>query len=208
MSVINDRRLPAKVVVIAAGAGGPQALAEILPQVPSNYSGAIIVAQHMRPGFTRVLANHLNELCRLPVYEPVHGQVLQSSEILIVPGGSCLTLSEPGISPCTLAIEDVQDDLEAVQTRMNRAMASVAAYFGRLTTGIVLTGAGIDARDGIRAIADSGGITIAQDEASSIIFDMPSAAIDSGSVHYILPPWNIAEHIISSAMGDANANAA
>jgi two-component system chemotaxis response regulator CheB len=195
-------------VVIGAGTGGPQALAEVLPRFPSTFSGTIIVLQQMRAGFTRVLANHLNDVCHLPVYEPVNGQELHASEILMIPGGFRLAISESkdGAS-AVIKLEDLQDDPEALRARIDKTMISLTGAFGRDTIGVLLTGMGEDGRDGMRAIADIGGSTIAQDEESSTIFDLPSCAIDSGAAHHVLPLWNIVDQIISIA-GEANADAA
>lgn len=202
---IRDLRHPSSVVVIGAGTGGPQALMEILPRFLASYSGTIIVIQQMRAGFTRVLASHLNEVCRLRVHEPIDGQDLRAAEVLMVPGGYHLTIpeSDSGI----IRVEDVQDDPEAINSRTDRTMASVAAAFGRDSVGVLLTGLGEDGRDGMRTIAEAGGTTIAQDEESSIIFDLPSSAIDAGIAHHVLPLWNVADRIISLAE-EANANAA
>lgn len=206
---LRDRRLPSSLVVIGAGTGGPQALVEILPRFPSTFSGTIVVVQQMRSGFTRVLASQLNDLCRLPVYEPVDGQELHASEVLMVPGGTRFTVPvQEEDRGCVIRLEDIQDDPESLQTRTNDAMASAAALYGRNAVGILLTGMGEDGRDGMRSIADAGGSTIAQDEDSCVLFDLPSSAIDGGVVHQVLPLWSIADQIISTAMGEANANAA
>lgn len=209
MAFVHDRRLPSSVVVIGAGTGGPQALLEILPRFPATFHGTVIVIQQMRPGFTRVLADHLNEVCRLPVYEPVDGQELHASEILMVPGGTRFTVpTQVTSAPRYVCVEDIQDDPESLQTRTNQAMASIAALYGRDAIGVLLTGMGDDGRDGMRSIADAGGATIAQDEGSCVVFDLPSSAIDGGAAHQVLPLWDIADHITAMAMGEANANAA
>jgi two-component system chemotaxis response regulator CheB len=208
-TLIRDRRLPGLLVVIGAGTGGPQALVEILPRFPATFSGTIIVVQQMRPGFTRVLADHLNEMCRIPVYEPADGQELHASEILMAPGGVVLTIPSPcAESGCVIKLQDALDDPEKLRARTDQTMASAAALYGRDTIGVLLTGMGDDGRDGMRAIADAGGTTLAQDEESCIIFDLPSCAIDGGAAHEVLPLWNIADRILSIAGGQANANAA
>ena len=206
---VRDRRLPSSLVVIGAGTGGPQALIEILPRFPATFSGTIIVVQQMRSGFTRVLANHLNEICRLPVYEPVDGQDLHPSEILMVPGGTLFTVPKPeGDSACVIRLEYIADDPESLNTRTNQTMTSIAELYGRSAVGVLLTGMGDDGREGMRAITDAGGSTIAQDEDSCVVFDLPSTAIDGGVAHQVLPLWDIADHTISIVTGGANANAA
>lgn len=210
VTFLRDRRIPSSLIVIGAGTGGPQALVEILPRLSASFPGTVIVVQQMRAGFTKVLANQLNEICRLPVYEAVDGQELHASEILVAPGGSILTITaDDEQAGCTVRIEDVTGDPDRLFSRINSTMASAAAIYGRDCIGVLLTGMGDDGRDGMRAIADAGGTTLAQDEESSVVFDLPSCAIDAGAVHEVLPLWSIADRIMSIAMGEAqNANAA
>jgi two-component system chemotaxis response regulator CheB len=208
-AIVRESRSPSSVVVIGAGAGGPQALSQILPRFPVSFPGAVVVVQQMRPGFTKVLANHLNEICSLPVCEPVDGQQFHASEILLVPGGARFSLATHNSSDSRLiTLDDIYDDPESLSSRTNQAMESIATIYGRNAIGVLLTGMGDDGRDGMRAIADAGGTTIAQDEESSVVFDLPSTAIDAGAAHQVLPLWSIADGIIAMVMGEANANAA
>ncbi|MCE5313719.1 MAG: CheB methylesterase domain-containing protein [Armatimonadota bacterium] len=198
------------VVVIAASTGGPQALAQLLPRFTSSFSGTIIVAQEMRNGFTRVLADMLNQTCNLPVHEPVDGQILQPSRILMTPSNCRLVLTscdfgEPGRQ---ILVEDVADSPELRHSRIDYIMTSVAGAFGKRTVGVLLTGVGTDGREGMRAIHSAGGVTIAQDSASSVVFDLPLCAIEAGIVHETLPLWSIADRIAALAKEDADAIAA
>lgn len=196
-------------VIIGAGTGGPQALIEILPYFDASFPGTIIVMQQMGLGMTRILAKHLGSNCQMPVYEPTDGQNLNASEILVVPSGMLLTLAngdESGHS--SIQLYDAHNNPELLETRIDTAMASVANLYGKSAVGVLLTGMGEDGRDGMRAIADSGGSTIAQNEETSIVFDMPSSAIDAGTVHEVLPLWSIADHIKTIVSRGDNANAA
>lgn len=205
-SCIDKCEIP---VIIGAGTGGPQALMEILPYFDASFQGTIIVMQQMGPGMTRILAKHLGANCRIPVYEPRDGQNLNAAEILIIPSGMLLTLTnsdETGQS--SIQLYDARNNPELLETRIDTAMASVANLYGRSAVGVLLTGMGEDGRDGMRAIADSGGSTIAQNEETSIVFDMPSSAIDAGTAHEVLPLWSIADHVNTIVSRGANANAA
>lgn len=206
---LRNHNIPNYAVVIGAGTGGPQALTQILPQFGPAFPGVIFVVQQMRPGFTRVLAKQFDAISQIPVYEPAHNQEFHTSEILMVPGGTCLSITDP-TDPlgCNVEIDDARETPNKLRSRISYTMSSVASIFGRSSIGVLLTGLGDDGRDGMRAIADAGGITIAQDESTCLIHDMPSAAIDAGVVHQVLPLWSIAEQIISIVMGDANADAA
>lgn len=209
IDLAHNKQMPSCLVVIGSGTGGPQALAEVLPRFPSTFPGTIIVVQQMQSGFTRVLANQLSKVCRLPIYEPIDGQVLRASEVLMVPGGTrCSVINLRNENSCIVTLEDILDDPERLENRTNDVMASAAKLFGRDSIGVLLTGMGNDGRDGMRSIVDAGGSTIAQDEDSSVIFDLPSSAINARVAHRVLPLWSIADHIISINAGEANANAA
>ena len=108
----------------------------------------------------------------------------------------------------SIQLYDARNNPELLETRIDTAMASVANLYGRSAVGVLLTGMGEDGRDGMRAIADSGGSTIAQNEETSIVFDMPSSAIDAGTAHEVLPLWSIADHVNTIVSRGANANAA
>lgn len=204
-------RAPDRLIVIGAGAGGPQALAQILPGLPPDLPAAVIVVQQMRSGFTRVLADHLNQICSIPIHEPTDGQAVQASRVLMVPAGCVLTVGQtddaqgPGYA---IVLEDVRDQPERLHRRTNDTMLSAAQAFGPNSVGVLLTGTGEDGAEGMIAIARADGATIAQDENSSIVFDLPSSAIRSGAAREVLPLWRISGRIEEIVMGGANAAAA
>ena len=158
----------------------------------------------MRPGFTRVLADQFNHICKLPVYEPEDGEALHSSRILMTPATSKLLISNVGntiLPGYGVLLENALSSAETPSSRVDATMTSAVEAFGNRTIGILLTGIGTDGRGGMRATMDAEGITIAQDEASSAVFDLPSSAIDAGLVQKILPLWNIAENVNNLVSG-------
>lgn len=199
-------------VVIGANTGGPQALLDLLPKLPADFPGTVIVIQQMRPGFTRVLVDQLSHVCKLPVHEPEDGQALQPGRILVAPANSRLALGEIGdpISPGhSILLEDIDELPQARHDRIDTAMASAAHFFGPCAIGVLLSGLGTDGREGLRSIRNAGGVTIAQDEATSVVHAMPAAAIEAGVVQEVLPLWSIADRIMSLvAGGEAGAVAA
>lgn len=203
--------IPNWLVVISASTGGPQALAQILPQFPADFPGTIIVMQQMRPGFTVVLTDSLSRTCKLPVSQAVDGQALQKSKIIIIPSESAVTFGNAGstITPgLSIYLDDVRSDPEKYHNRVNDAMTSAARVFGYKTTGVLLTGVGNDGCEGMRAIANAGGVTMVQDEVSSVVHDLPASAINARVAQQVLPLWSIADKITAIVMGDANAAAA
>ncbi|MCX8052220.1 MAG: CheB methylesterase domain-containing protein [Armatimonadetes bacterium] len=202
---------PEWVVVFGTNTGGPQALAQVLPQFPIDFPGAIIVLQKMRPGFTRVLVDHLQQLCRLPVVEPTDGQALLASRIVIAPAKTKLTIANLGsisVPEYSIILEDIDEQYEPMRNRVDAAMTSAAQIFGPTAIGVLLTGVGNDGLEGMRAIHGAGGITIAQDQATSVVHSLPASAIDAGVVQEILPLWSIADRITAIAGGKRDAVAA
>ncbi|OFX15806.1 MAG: hypothetical protein A2Z18_10740 [Armatimonadetes bacterium RBG_16_58_9] len=198
-------------VVIGANTGGPQALAELLPQFPADFPGAILVMQQMRHGFTRVLAEQLSHACKMPVHEPVDGEIVHSSRILMAPSRSSVTFADAGsqsMSGCEIHIDDLGNDPAGAATRIDAAMMSAAQSFGGSAIGVLLTGRGEDGCEGLRSISNAGGITIAQDAASSVVYDMPSRAIDAGVVGEVLPLCYITDRIVRVVTEVVDANAA
>lgn len=204
-------RAPDRLIVIGAGAGGPQALAQILPGLPADLPATLVVVQQMRSGFTRVLADHLNQICSIPIREPTDGQTLQASRVLMVPAGYVLTVAPtddvqgPGWA---VVLEDARDQPERLRRRVNDTMTSAVQAFGSKSIGVLLTGTGEDGAEGMIAIARADGATIVQDENSSVVFDLPSSAIRSGAAREVLPLWRISGRIEELVMGGANAAAA
>ena len=202
---------PVWAVVFGSNTGGPQALAQVLPQFPASFPAAIIVSQQMRPGFTRVLVDHLQQVCRLPVLEPEDGQALLASRIVVAPAGTRLSIVNVGdsvVPAYSVILEDVADSPELARARVDTAMTSAAAVFGPNSIGVLLTGLGTDGREGMRAIRNAGGVTIAQDQDTSVVHGLPAAAIDAGVVQEVLPLWSIADRIAAIVGGEADAVAA
>jgi two-component system, chemotaxis family, protein-glutamate methylesterase/glutaminase len=205
----NESRLhaPQAVIIIGSSTGGPAALAQILPKFPRGFPASIIVVQQMRPGFTRLLASHLNGLSELAIEEARSAHLLTRGTALFAPGDCAVSIqrSHESTQMSTLTIQDVSNSIDMMRKRVDNAMITAALQFGSKTIGVLLTGVGDDGRMGMKAIREAGGKTIAQDELSSIVFDMPRSAIDAGVVDDILPLWSIADRLIE-IVGEADAS--
>lgn len=190
---------PRAMVVIGASTGGPNALSQILPKLPRKLEASIVIVQQMRPGFTKLLARQLDGMSEIKIDEAERFQQIVGGTAIIAPGDYSITIDQMGSDhqhPPIVRIEDVSSSLDKMKSRIDDAMISAAEQFGARTIGVLLTGIGDDGRVGMKHIREAGGRTIAQDEASCVVYDMPRAAIDAGVVDDVVPLWNIADKIV------------
>jgi two-component system, chemotaxis family, protein-glutamate methylesterase/glutaminase len=178
-----------KLIVIGASTGGTEAIKEVLTKLPADAPG-VLVAQHMPEHFTKSFADRLNSLCKISVKEAEHNERILPGYAYIAPGHSHLLLKRSG---ARYIVELNQGPL------VNRHRPSVDVLFrsaanvaGANALGIILTGMGKDGVQGLLEMKQSGSHTIAQDEASCVVFGMPKEAIAAGGVREVLPLQNIA----------------
>ncbi len=193
-SVLNgySPRDAVDVVAIGASTGGPPALEMILRKLPRQISFGVLVVQHMPRGFTRPLAERLDSVCDIRVKEAENGDRIEKGLALIAPSGLHMKVGKRD-SPVSLDLEPL--DL-VHRPSVDVLFHSVAVAYGRRSLGVILTGMGSDGVRGMKDIKERGGITLAQDEATSIIFGMPKVAIQSGVVRKVVPLTEIAEEIL------------
>jgi two-component system chemotaxis response regulator CheB len=184
------------VVALAASTGGTEALKLILEAMPVD-APPILVVQHMPAGFTQTFALRLNETCTIEVKEAQNGDVVQSGRALIAPGDQHLRLALRDGRYCA----EVRSG-ELVRRHRPSAdvlFASVARAAGPAAVGAILTGMGDDGARGLLEMRSAGAATLAQDEASSIVFGMPQQAIRHGAVEEIVPLSQIASALLRRA---------
>lgn len=168
-----------KIVAIGASTGGTEALLEVLRRMPPNCP-PIVVVQHMPQYFTRSFANRLNDLCDIRVKEAEHREIAAPGKALIAPGNMHMTLRRSG-AVYHVCLEEgplVHHQRPAVDL----LFASVAKYAGRNAVGVLLTGMGKDGAAGLLQMKEAGAHTIAQDEASCVVYGMPKEAVALGAV--------------------------
>ncbi len=177
-------KVRAKVIAIGASTGGPKAIQEVLMALPPSICG-IVIAQHMPPRFTQAYADRLNTLLPLEASEARPGDRLETGRVLVAPGGKHMEvrLDNSGYYVHIYDGPSVKHQKPSVDVLFH----SVAASAGPHAMGIMLTGMGDDGCEGLLAMKRAGAFTIAQDEASSVVFGMPKAAISLGAVHVVAP---------------------
>ncbi len=177
-------RTTEKVVVVGASTGGTEALRVFLEALPADCPGIVIV-QHMPEGFTRAFSQRLDGLCRISVKEAADNDTVVRGRALIAPGNHHLLLKRSGARYYV----EVKDGPLVSRHRpsVDVLFRSAARYAGKNSVGIIMTGMGDDGARGMREMKDAGARTIAQDEASCVVFGMPNEAIKLGGVDRVLP---------------------
>lgn len=169
---------PSKVVAIGVSTGGPQALEYLLGQLPGDFSGAIVVVQHMPDGFTDMFARRLDELSPLRVKEAQSGDLLQPGRVLICPGSRHMKVKRLPLGDIVVLTDEPR--VNGHRPSVDVLMRSVAEEFRAQAVGVLMTGMGDDGAEGLGALKKEGGMTIAQSEESCVVYGMPKAAIDRG----------------------------
>jgi two-component system chemotaxis response regulator CheB len=183
------------VVGIAASAGGLNALTKVLGALPSDFPAAVVIVQHLDPRHRSLMAEILNRHSALPVKEAQEGDRLTGGSIYVAPPNQHLLVNPNG----TLSLSQ-SELVHFVRPSADLLFDSLAASYKERCIAVVLTGSGSDGSMGVQAIDRMGGTVIAQDEATSEFFSMPSAAISTGGVDFVLPLDEIALALVSLVM--------
>ena len=186
-----------KIIIIGASTGGPRALQQVIPLLPSNLRAPVLVVQHMPPGFTKSLAERLNAQSMIKVREAMEGDILQPGTVYIAPGDFHMTIKQQKINGETREVIVLArgEKVQGVRPSVDVLLNSVAPIFGQNSLGVILTGMGSDGTDGIRKLKLAGGRVMAEDESTCVVYGMPRSVIEQKLADYILPIDRIAENI-------------
>ncbi len=190
-----------KLVIVGASTGGTEAIREVLVPLPPD-APAVLIAQHMPPGFTKSFAARLNGLCRITVKEAEHGERVLPGHAYIAPGHAHLLLARSGAN----YIAHLSDAAPVNRHRpsVDVLFRSAAQHAGKNAVGVILTGMGRDGAAGLLEMRQAGAYTLAQDEASCVVFGMPREAISLGAADEIASLPEMSRRVLASlaALGE------
>jgi two-component system chemotaxis response regulator CheB len=169
---------PTGIVAIGISTGGPNALQYLFSHLPMEFSGSILVVQHMPDGFTDLFARRLDESCAIAVKEAQSGDLLLAGRALICPGNRHLKVKTLPLGNVVVLTDD--DPVHGHRPSVDVMFRSVAKEFGPRATAILMTGMGDDGAAGMGAVQAAGGLTVAQSEKTCVVYGMPKAAIERG----------------------------
>jgi two-component system chemotaxis response regulator CheB len=192
-SVSFNRLSTEKVICIGASTGGTEAIREVLVPLPAD-SPAIVITQHMPPGFTTSFAARLDSLCKISVKEASHGERILPGHAYIAPGGKQFRIDRSG-SNYVAVVEDTEP-VNRHKPSVEVLFRSAAKVLGPNALGVMLTGMGGDGAQAMKEMRDAGSYNICQDEASCVVFGMPRMAIQAGAANEVLPLKHIAQTLM------------
>lgn len=199
-----DAPLPARradrVLAIGCSTGGPKALMELVPKLPANLPASVLIVQHMPAGFTRSLAERLNEASALHVKEAAHGDIAGQGLVLLAPGGQHMELDTRG----RVLLTDAQP-VHGVRPSVDVLFRTLPAVFGHRCVAAVLTGMGSDGADGAALLHEAGGQIVIEDESTCVVYGMPRAVAERGLADKMAPIQKIAAAVTDLILAQTEA---
>jgi two-component system chemotaxis response regulator CheB len=176
---------PSRVVAIGVSTGGPNAVQYLLSQLPHDFRATIVVVQHMPEGFTEMFARRLDESCAMDVKEAQSGDLLLAGRVLICPGNRHMKVRRMPLGDVVTLSDEAK--VNGHRPSADVLFRSVAQEFGSSGIGLIMTGMGDDGAEGLGDIKAVGGLTIAQNEESCVVYGMPKAAVERGYAMRVVP---------------------
>jgi len=198
--VLEAKTRATRIVAIGISTGGPQALQYLLPQLPKNFPGTIVIVQHMPEGFTEMFSRRLEEICAITVKEAQSGDLLLAGRALICPGNRHMKVKRLPMGE--VAVLNDEPRVNGHRPSVDVLFKSVAEEFGEKSIALLMTGMGEDGAQGLGLVKAAGGMTIAQSEESCVVFGMPKAAIERGYAVRVIPLDALANTLQAQCMHD------
>lgn len=184
-------------IAIGISTGGPNALMQMLPQLPANIGVPVLLVQHMPPLFTESLAKSLNSKCSLTVKEAVNGEKVENNIIYIAPGGSQMKVASSVGMEKVIRIMDAPPENNC-KPSVDYLFRSMAREYGSKTTCVIMTGMGTDGKLGCIVTKSAGAVIISQDEESCVVYGMPKEIAKAGLADTVAPLDELAAHILAT----------
>lgn len=196
---ISAKRRDLRAVVLGISTGGPNALMQCIPKLPADFPLGMAVVQHMPPRFTQSMAERINSVSQLTVKEAENGEPLEPGKVLIAPGGQHMMFDHSGN---TVVVRITAEPAHSLYKPCADIMmlSAVEVIRGPLL-GLIMTGMGKDGLEGLKAIKKNGGVVVAQDEDSCVVYGMPKAAVDEGIADYVVSLDNIPSTLVQITRG-------
>ena len=183
------------IVAIGSSTGGPKALQDVIPKLPQNFPVPIIIVQHMPKAFTGSFAERLSSISHIKVIEAAGGEIIKPGTAYLSPGDKHLSIVKENRAGFAISLSNEPEDL-INRPSVSVMMESVAKGYPGKALGVILTGMGSDGLMGMKKIKETGGKTIAQDEATCVVYGMPKAVVEAGVADMVLPIYKIGDEII------------
>lgn len=194
----GEAGVASRLVVIGCSTGGPGALHQVLPRLPADLPVGILVVQHMPPGFTRSLAERLNEISAIAVKEAEEGDPILPGQALVAPGGYHML-----VGPGGRVRLDQSPPVHGVRPAVDPTLESAVREYGGRVLAAILTGMGYDGARGALAVKKAGGLCVAEDASTCVVYGMPRAVVTMGLADAVLPIHEVAAAIVRYARGEA-----
>jgi two-component system chemotaxis response regulator CheB len=182
-------REPDRLLVIGSSTGGPRALAEVVSGLPADLNCAVLIVQHLPAGFTKSLADRLDHGCALPVAEAKDGDLLSVGRVMVAPGDFHLKVTGRRVQL------EMGARRHGVRPSVDTTLETAVQSFGPAILTAILTGMGEDGTEGARAVKAAGGLVLAEDESTCVVYGMPRSIVENGLADDVIPLDHMAEAI-------------
>ncbi len=192
--IMKRSRIQSNTIVIGTSTGGPRTLKSILKEIPKDFPSPILIVQHLDPYFMKELSKSLNQICNIEIKIPVNGEKILPGKAYLSPGGKHMKVVLRNNIPCIKIFKG--EPVNFCMPSVDVLFFSAAEVYKNQILGILLTGLGEDGAAGLEAIKKQGGKTIAESEQTCVVYGMPKAAVKRGAANFIVPNYEIKDHMM------------
>ena len=201
INIFRKKSKKSEIIGIGISTGGPNALAEVIPNIPADIGVPILIVQHMPPLFTNSLAKSLDAKSKIAVKEASDGETILPNTVYIAPGGKQMKIVA-GVDGLNRIIRITNDPPEnSCRPSADYLFRSIAHHYIGRSTGVIMTGMGSDGTAGLKSMKKNGAYIIAQDKSTCVVFGMPKEPVELNIVDSIVPLYNIANEITNTVKG-------